>query len=72
MSAPPELTASCYRRRPLLGRAFARDLFLRILEQVRARYGFVVLGYLAGGPLKPDFGLSGAVFKPKLATCLAD
>jgi len=77
-------TTSCYRRLPLLGTASLRDLFLYVLEQVRRRYRFLVLGYVimpehvhlliggwptqarrvahssqAGGPFKPDFGLSG-------------
>ncbi len=40
------ITCSCYRRRPLLDRAKRRDLFLKILEQVRRRYQFVVVGYV--------------------------
>jgi putative transposase len=40
------ITCSCYRRLPLLGRARRRDLFLRVLEEVRERYGFVVVGYV--------------------------
>ena len=40
------ITCSCYRRRPLLGSARRRDLFLAILEQVRRGYGFVVVGYV--------------------------
>ena len=40
------ITTSCYRRLPLLGNARNRDLFLRVLEQVRRRYSFVVLGYV--------------------------
>ncbi|HET9309264.1 MAG TPA: hypothetical protein VFO46_24840 [Candidatus Sulfotelmatobacter sp.] len=36
------ITTSCYLRLPLLGRARNRDLFLRVLEQVRRRYRFVV------------------------------
>jgi putative transposase len=40
------ITASCYRRRPLLGSGRRRDLFLRILEEVRRRYRFVVVGYV--------------------------
>ena len=40
------ITTSCYRRLPLLGSARSRDLFLRVLEQVRRRYHFVVLGYV--------------------------
>lgn len=40
------ITASCYRPRALLASAARRDLLLRILEEVRARYGFVVVGYV--------------------------
>jgi putative transposase len=40
------ITSSCYRRHPLLGTARRRDLFLRVLEQVRRRYRFVVVGYV--------------------------
>ena len=40
------ITSSCYRRRPMLGTAMRRDLFLEVLEQVRRRYAFVVLGYV--------------------------
>ncbi len=40
------ITSSCYQRRPVLGSARRRDLFLKILEQVRQRYGFVVAGYV--------------------------
>ncbi len=40
------ITCSCYRRQPLLGSARRRDLFLTVLEQVRRRYQFVVLGYV--------------------------
>lgn len=40
------ITCSCYRRRRLLGSGRRRDLFLSILEQVRRRYGFVVVGYV--------------------------
>jgi putative transposase len=40
------ITTSCYHRRPLLGTARRRDLFLKILEEVRARYGFIVVGYV--------------------------
>ncbi len=40
------ITCSCYRRRPLLGTAGRRDQFLRILEQTRQRYQFVVVGYV--------------------------
>jgi putative transposase len=40
------ITASCYRRRAWLASARRRDLFLRVLEEVRRRYGFVVVGYV--------------------------
>jgi len=40
------VTTSCYQRLPLLGSAPHRDLFLRVLEQVRKRYRFVVVGYV--------------------------
>ena len=40
------LTFSCYQRRPFLGSAPRRDLFLQVLETMRRRYRFVVLGYV--------------------------
>ena len=40
------ITFSCYRRLSVLGTAARRDLFLSILEQVRRRYRFVVVGYV--------------------------
>jgi putative transposase len=40
------ITSSCYHRLPRLGTARRRDLFLKILEQIRRRYHFVVLGYV--------------------------
>ncbi len=40
------ITCSCYRRQPLLGTSPRRDLFLKVLEQVRRRYQFVVVGYV--------------------------
>ena len=41
------ITCSCYRRMPLLRSARKRDQFLALLEQVRKRCRFVVVG--AGG-----------------------
>jgi hypothetical protein len=41
------ITCSCYHRQPWLASAGGRDLFLRVLEQVRRRYPFVVVGYVA-------------------------
>jgi putative transposase len=40
------ITASCYQRQPFLGSARRRDLFLDVLEQMRQRYAFVVVGYV--------------------------
>lgn len=40
------ITCSCYQRQPLLATALRRDLFLTILEEVRKRYQFVILGYV--------------------------
>ncbi|HZQ92040.1 MAG TPA: transposase [Terriglobales bacterium] len=40
------ITSSCYRRQTYLGSAKRRDLFLRILEEVRKKYRFVVVGYV--------------------------
>src|SRR5438477_358248 len=40
------ITTSCYQRRPLLGSARNRDLFLQVLEHVRRHYRFVVVGYV--------------------------
>jgi REP-associated tyrosine transposase len=40
------ITASCFRRQPLLGSARRRDLFLSVFEQVRQRYSFVVIAYV--------------------------
>ena len=40
------ITCSCYRRLPFLRAARSRDRFLSILEQVRQRYRFVVVGYV--------------------------
>jgi putative transposase len=40
------ITTSCYRRRALLDAPQSRDLFLEVMEQVRRRYRFVVVGYV--------------------------
>jgi len=40
------ITRSCYQRRPLLGIPRARDLFLEVMEQVRQRHQFVIVGYV--------------------------
>jgi REP-associated tyrosine transposase len=40
------ITCSCYKRRPLLGTASRRDLFLTVLERVRRYHRLVVIGYV--------------------------
>jgi putative transposase len=40
------ITCSCYRRLPLLGRARARNIFVKILGEVRDRFGFLLVGYV--------------------------
>src|SRR4051812_16477728 len=40
------ITFSCYRREPWLGSPARRDLMLRVLEQVRRRMRFDVIGYV--------------------------
>ena len=40
------ITFSCYRRRGYLGTARARDRFVKILDQVRARFRFLLIGYV--------------------------
>jgi putative transposase len=40
------VTFSCYRRRPYLGTARARNRFVRILDEVRSRHAFALLGYV--------------------------
>jgi putative transposase len=40
------ITTSCYQRMALLRKPQNRDLLLEVLEQVRRRYRFVVVGYV--------------------------
>ncbi len=40
------ITCSCYRRLPLLGSARSRSVFVKILGDVRDRYGFALVGYV--------------------------
>jgi len=41
------ITFSCYRRLPLLRSARSRNIFIKILDEVRDRYGFLLVGYVA-------------------------
>jgi REP-associated tyrosine transposase len=40
------LTFSCYRRLPLLGTMRARNLFVQVLDKIRKRYKFLLVGYV--------------------------
>ena len=40
------VTFSCYRRRPLLGTARSRDCFVKILDRVRSKRNFLLLGFV--------------------------
>lgn len=40
------VTFSCYRRKALLGTRRARNVFLKILNEVRAKYDFALVGYV--------------------------
>jgi putative transposase len=40
------ITCSCYRRLPLFASTHARDLFVKILGEVRDCYGFALAGYV--------------------------
>jgi putative transposase len=44
------ITFSCYERRPVLQTVRARNLFVKILAEVRQRYDFLLVGYV----LMPD------------------
>jgi len=43
---PHFITCSCYHRMQFLGSARRRDVFLKILEEVRRKFDFVVWGYV--------------------------
>ena len=40
------ITCSCYRRLPLLRSARARNCFVRLCGEVRAKFGFALVGYV--------------------------
>jgi hypothetical protein len=53
------ITCSCYQRQKFLDSVRRRDLFLEILEQVRAKYDFAVAGYVVIHPSTPTPGAPG-------------
>src|SRR5579872_624216 len=40
------ITFSCYRRSPLLASPASRDLFVKLLDLIRNRFGFALAGYV--------------------------
>src|SRR5689334_2591147 len=40
------VTFSCYRRRPYLGTIRSRNRFVRVLDEIRSRYDFALIGYV--------------------------
>jgi putative transposase len=40
------VTFSCYQRRALLGPVPARNIFVQVLDTVRDRHGFALVGYV--------------------------
>jgi REP element-mobilizing transposase RayT len=40
------VTFSCYRRRPYLGTPRARNRFVEVMDQVRSRFTFLLIGYV--------------------------
>jgi putative transposase len=73
------ITTSCYQRLPLLGSRRSRDLFLGVLERVRRRYHFAVVGYvvmpehvhlLLGEPERGDPSAVMKALKQGFARCL--
>ena len=70
------ITCSCYQRRPLLDTPACRNLFLKILEEVRLAYDFTVYGYvvmpehvhlLLGEPERGDLSRVMQVLKQRVA-----
>jgi len=70
------ITTSCYRRKAFLETARTRDIFLSVLEHVRRRYRFDVIGFvvmpehvhlLLGEPEKADLSVVMQVLKQRVA-----
>jgi putative transposase len=54
------ITCSCYQRKAWLGTGRRRDLFLRLLEETRQQYRFIILGYV----VMPERGGEGVAHPP--------
>jgi len=75
------ITCSCYQRKPFLGSASRRDLFLKIFEEARQKYEFQVVGYvvmpehihlLIGEPDERSVAVAVQVLKQRVSRqCLA-
>lgn len=70
------ITCSCYHRQPFLSSARRRDLFLKILEEIRQKYQFIVWGYvvmpehfhlLISEPAKRNLALTMQVLKQRVS-----
>ena len=70
------ITCSCYRRLPLLASTRAKNLFVKLLGEVRDRYGFSLAGYvvmpnhihlLLGEPAKGSPSLVMQVLKQRVS-----
>lgn len=70
------VTFSCFRRRPQLAKATDRDCFVEVLDEIRRRHGFRVVGYvvmpehvhlLASEPIRLDLSKALQVVKQKVA-----
>jgi putative transposase len=59
------ITCSCSRRQPYLGSARRRNLFLKILEEVRLQFDFVVWGYVVIHPTTRKPRVAGAPVMPE-------
>jgi putative transposase len=63
------ITCSCHRRQPILGSPERRDLFVKLLEEARQKYRFVVHGYVVMPEhfhlliTEPEFGNPSVVLK---------
>ncbi len=62
------ITCSCYRRLPLLRAVRARNVFVKILDEVRDRYGFALVGYV----VMPEHILTGMLGRQGIQLKIAE